>query len=299
MNQRRAGYVALLGRPNVGKSTLLNRVLQQKISITAAKPQTTRHTILGIKTLPDTQLVFIDTPGLHLNARRAINRYMNRSAGNVLAYVDVVVMLVEALRWQAEDDAVLKYLSSYEGPVILAVNKVDRIKDKSQLLPYIEQLTAKHPFVDVIPLSGLKGDNIDPLEQLIVDRLPESEFLFDEDQVTTISQRFMAAELIREKLTRRLRAELPYELTVEIETFVEEGRLLRIGAVIWVERRGQKSIVIGERGQTLKEIGQQAREDMEKVFERKVFLETWVKVRSGWSDDERMLRSLGYQHDDI
>lgn len=294
---QRAGYVALLGRPNVGKSTLLNRLLAQKISITSPKPQTTRHTILGIKTLTDTQIVYVDTPGLHRNARLAMNRYMNRAAGNVLGYVDVVVLLVEALRWTAEDDNVIRRLAAFQGPVILAVNKVDRLTDKARLLPFLQELSSKRAFTEVVPISALKGDNLTLLEGLIARLLPESAFLFAEDQVTTASQRFLAAELIREKLTRYLRQELPYALTVEIETFVEEGRLLRIGAVIWVERQGQKAIVIGDKGATLKEVGRQARQDMEELFDRKVFLETWVKVREGWSDDERALRSLGYQED--
>lgn len=295
---KRAGYVALLGRPNVGKSTLLNCLLAQKISITSPKPQTTRHTILGIQTLPDTQIVYVDTPGLHLNARRAMNRYLNRAAGSVLAYVHVVVFLIEALRWSEEDDAVLKRLAAFEGPVILAVNKVDRIAEKARLLPFLQEQGGKRVFAELVPISALKADNVTVLERLIADLLPESDFLFPEDQVTTVSQRFIAAELIREKLTRYLREELPYALTVDIETFAEQQSLLRIGAVIWVERQGQKRIVIGEKGSTLKEVGRQARTDMEKIFGCKVFLETWVKVREGWSDDERALRSFGYQEQD-
>ena len=292
---KRAGYVALLGRPNVGKSTLLNRLLAQKISITSPKPQTTRHAILGIKTLPDTQIVYVDTPGLHGNARRAMNRYMNRTAGSVLSYVDVAVLLVEGLRWTEEDDGVIRRMMDFKGAVILAVNKVDRISNKAELLPFLEQASEKREFANLVPISALRGDNLDALERVIAGLLPESEFLFSEDQVTTASERFIAAELIREKLTRRLREEIPYALTVEIEHFKDEKRLLRIGAIIWVERAGQKAIVIGEKGSTLKDIGSQAREDMEIIFGRKVFLETWVKVREGWSDDERALHSFGYQ----
>ena len=292
---RRAGYVALLGRPNVGKSTLLNRSLAQKISITSPKPQTTRHTILGIQTLANTQIVYVDTPGLHLNARRVMNRYMNRTASSVLSYVDAVVFLVEALGWTEEDEAVLRRLETFQGPVILAVNKVDRVADKTRLLPFLQNVGGKRTFVEVVPLSARQGDNVDVLERLLAGLLPESEFLFAEDQVTTASQGFIAAELIREKLIRCLRQELPYALTVEIERFVEEGQMLHIGAVIWVERQSQKQIVIGARGATLKEVGRQAREDMERIFACKVFLETWVKVQAGWSDDERALRSLGYQ----
>lgn len=290
----RAGYAALLGRPNVGKSTLLNRLIGQKLSITAPKPQTTRHLILGIQTLPEAQIVYVDTPGLHRQGRRAMNRYLNRAAASVLGYVDVVVFLVEALRWTDEDEDVLSRLVGFQGPVALAVNKVDRISDKTRLLPFLQEIAGKRNFVEVAPLSALEGDNVPALERIIARLLPEREFLFPEDQITTASERFLAAELIREKLTRLLREELPYALTVEIERFVEEDRLVRIHAVIWVEHETQKGIVIGEKGRTLREVGRQAREDMERLLGRKVFLETWVKVREGWSDDERALRSLGY-----
>jgi GTP-binding protein Era len=288
----RAGYAALLGRPNVGKSTLLNRLIGQKLSITAPKPQTTRHVILGIQTLPEAQIVYVDTPGLHRQRRRAMNRYLNRAAASVLGYVDVVVFLIEAPRWTEEDEDVLRRLADFHGPVVLAANKVDRIADKRRLLPFLQEMAGKRDFAEVAPLSALEGDNVAVLERIIARLLPEQEFLFPEDQITTASERFLAAELIREKLTRLLREELPYALTVEIERFVEEGRLVR--AVIWVERETQKGIVIGEKGATLREVGRQARGDMERLFGRKVFLETWVKVREGWSDDERALRSLGY-----
>ncbi|MEE4378461.1 MAG: GTPase Era, partial [Candidatus Competibacteraceae bacterium] len=269
-------------------------LLDYKISITAAKPQTTRHAILGIHTLEDAQIVYVDTPGLHLNTRRAINRYLNRTANGVLDYVDVAVFLVEALHWTAEDDAVLQKLLTFTGPVILAVNKVDRLADKTRLLPLLEALAAKRNFAEVIPLSASRGDNVMNLEQRIAALLPVSEFLFPPDQLTTESQRFLAAELIREQLIQRLHQELPYSLTVEIETFEEQGRLLRIGAVIWVERPGQKPIVIGEKGAVLKAVGRQARKEMEQLFERRVFLQTWVKVREGWADDELALHRFGY-----
>ncbi len=290
----RAGHAALLGRPNVGKSTLLNRLIGQKLSITAPKPQTTRHVILGIQTLPEAQIVYVDTPGLHLQSRRAMNRYLNRAAASVLSYVDAVIFLIEALRWTGEDEEVLGRLADFRGPVVLAVNKVDRIADKSRLLPFLRDMADKRDFAEVIPLAALKGDNVVALERVITRLLPVGEFLFPADQITTASERFLVAELIREKLTRLLREELPYALTVEIERFAEEGRLTRIHAVIWVERETQKRIVIGEGGATLREVGRQAREDMERLLGRKVFLETWVKVRAGWSDDERALRSLGY-----
>ena len=289
-----AGYAALLGRPNVGKSTLLNRLIGQKISITAPKPQTTRHVILGIRTLPEAQIVYVDTPGLHREGRRAMNRYLNRAAASVLGYVDVAVLLIEALRWTDEDGDVLQRLAAFPGPVVLAVNKADRIADKARLLPFLQEMASRRLFADVVPLSALKGDNVAALEQVIARRLPINDFLFPPDQITTASERFLAAELIREKLTRLLREELPYALTVAIERFAEEERLTRIHAVIWVERASQKGIVIGEKGATLREVGRQARQDLERLLGRPVFLETWVKVRDGWSDDERALRSLGY-----
>ena len=294
MTTVRAGYAALLGRPNVGKSTLLNRLIGQKLSITAPKPQTTRHVILGIQTLPDAQIVYVDTPGLHRRGQRALNRHLNRAAASVLGYVDVVVWLVEALRWTEEDEDVLQRLTDFAGPVVLAVNKVDRIADKSRLLPFLRELAAKRSFSEMVPLAAIDGDNVAALEQVIARLLPVGDLLFPTEQITTASERFLAAELIREKLTRLLREELPYALTVEIERFADEGRLARIHAVIWVERETQKGIVIGEKGATLREVGRQAREDMERLFDRKVFLQTWVKVREGWSDDERALRSLGY-----
>jgi GTP-binding protein Era len=290
----RAGYAALLGRPNVGKSTLLNRLVGQKLSITSPRPQTTRHVILGIQNLPTAQIVYVDTPGLHRQARRAMNRYLNRAAASVLSYVDVVVLLIEALRWTEEDQDVLQRLTAFAGPVVLAVNKVDRVADKARLLPFLAEVALKRHFSEVIPLAGLTGDNVAALEQTLSRLLPVGEPLFPEDQLTTASERFLVSELIREKLTRLLREELPYSLTVEIEQFVEEERLVRINAVIWVERETQKGIVIGQGGATLREVGRQAREAMEQLLDRRVFLQTWVKVREGWSDDERALRSFGY-----
>lgn len=292
---RRAGYVALLGRPNVGKSTLLNALLAQKLSITSAKPQTTRHTLLGIKTLKDAQIVYVDTPGLHQRERKALNRYMNRAAAETLGYVDVVVLLFEALRWSDADQGVLDRLAVYTGPVIAAVNKIDRVKDRTQLLPFLEALAGRRDFAHIVPLSALKRDNLADLERCIVERLPERPFLFAEDELTTASQRFLAAELVREKLFRRLREELPYALTVEIERFEERPHRLHIHAVIWVERPGQKAIVIGDKGANLREVGRQARLDMEQLFGRPVYLATWVKVRSDWSDNDQALAQFGYR----
>ena len=293
----RCGYAALIGRPNVGKSTLMNYVLGQKISITSHRPQTTRHRILGIKTTDNVQIIYVDTPGIHDNEKRAMNRYMNRTAGASLQDVDVIVFLVEAMRWTDEDELVIKRLQGISAPVILAVNKVDQIKNKEQLLPYIESIKSKYQFEDIIPLSAIKGDNVNNFEKVISSFLPESEAFYSEDQITDRSQRFMAAEIIREKLMRNLAQELPYNLTVEIEKFSRDGKLLDIAAVIWVERDNQKAIIIGKGGGQLKNIGTKARIDMEKMFDQKVFLQLWVKVKSGWSDDERALNSLGYTDD--
>ena len=292
----RCGYVAIVGRPNVGKSTLLNHILGQKISITSRKPQTTRHRVLGIRTEGTTQTIFVDTPGLHQgeDAKRAINRYMNRAASSAIKDVDVVVFLIEGPHWTEDDEWVLEQVKKAPCPVILAINKVDRITDKAQLLPFLESCSQKMEFAEIIPLSALNGNNLDRLQQAIDSRLPESIHFFPEDQVTDRSMRFMAAELIREKIMRQLGQEVPYAMAVEIEEFKDSGKSLHIHALILVEREGQKRIVIGNKGVRLKQIGQQAREDMEKMFERKVMLKLWVKVKSGWSDDERALRSLGY-----
>ena len=293
----RSGFIALIGRPNVGKSTLMNFILGQKISITSHRPQTTRHRILGIKTTDTVQSIYVDTPGIHDNEKKAMNRYMNRTAGSSFKDVDVIVFLVEAMKWTDEDELVIKRLQNVSVPVVLAVNKVDQIKKKDQLLPFIEKIKNKFEFKDIIPLSAIKGDNIDRFEKLITEYLPVSEAFYSEDQITDRSQRFMAAEIIREKLMRNLEKELPYNLTVEIEKFSHDGKLIDIAAVIWVERDNQKAIVIGKNGVQLKSIGTKARIDMEKMFEDKVFLQLWVKVKSGWSDDERALNSLGYTDD--
>lgn len=290
----RCGYVAIVGRPNVGKSTLLNHVLQQKIAITSRKPQTTRHNMLGIKTEKNTQFIFVDTPGMHSLNDRAINRYMNRSATTALRDVDVVVFVVDRLAWTEADDLVVKRLQNLECPIILAVNKVDKLDDKEALLPHLEVLTKKLNVTEVIPVSALRGHNLDTLEEQIRRRLPEADHFFPEDQITDRSSRFMAAEIVREKITRQLGDELPYQITVEVEEFSAEGHVLHISALILVERDSQKRIIIGEKGSRLKTIGQAAREDMEVLFDCKIMLKLWVKVKSNWSDDERALRSLGY-----
>ncbi len=298
-NEFRCGYVALIGRPNVGKSTLLNHLVGTKVSITARKPQTTRHRVLGIKTLADHQFVYVDTPGMHKGNGRALHRYLNRAARSVLPDMNVIIFVVEAMKWLEEDDLVLSTLTNADitAPVILAINKIDRSKDKETLLPFIEQVRNKFQFIDIVPVSATKHLQLDALEQVILRYLPESPPLFPEDALTDKSARFIATEFIREKVVRNLAAELPYATTVEIEKYDEAEKLLRIYATIWVERDSQKSIVIGKNGEMLKRIGQQAREDLEKFFDKKVYLETWVKVKSGWSDDERALQQLGYRDD--
>ncbi len=290
----RCGYTAIVGRPNVGKSTLLNHVLGQKISITSRKPQTTRHNVLGIKTEGPVQIMFVDTPGVHLNHEKAINRYMNRAANTAIKDVDVVVFLVDRTAWTDEDEQVAKQLQYVNCPIILAVNKVDQLDDKSVLLPHLQALGERLSVAEIVPISALRGHNLDRLEALITERLPVAEHFFPEDQITDRSSRFMAAEIVREKITRQLGDELPYQMTVEIEEFSAEAAVLHISALILVERKGQKSILIGDKGARIKQIGQQARLDMETMFDCKVMLKLWVKVKSGWSDDERALRSLGY-----
>ncbi len=290
----RCGYVAIVGRPNVGKSTLLNHMLGQKISITSRKPQTTRNNVTGIKTDAGVQIIFVDTPGLHLNQVKAINRYMNRAASTAIKDVDLVIFVVDKLIWTDEDERVAQQLARVDCPIILAVNKIDQLEDKALLLPHLQQLASKLSVDEIVPLSALRDTNLDRLEKLIVERLPEGEPLFPEDQITDRSSRFMAAEIVREKITRQLGDELPYQMAVEIEEFNHDGRLLTISALILVERDGQKRILIGDKGERIKLIGQQARIDMEKLFDVKIMLNLWVKVKSGWSDDERALRSLGY-----
>jgi GTP-binding protein Era len=292
----RAGFAALVGRPNVGKSTLLNALLERKVSIVTPKPQTTRHRILGLLNRPTYQIALVDTPGIHDGHRRMLNQYMNRSASASLADADVVVFVVEALRFTDEDERVLARVKSAGRPTVLAINKVDRVKDKPRLLPYVEQLSKRHEFAAVVPLSALKHDNTARLPDAIAALLPEGPPMFPVEQVTDKSERFQAAELIREKLTLRLQEEVPYGLTVEIERQeeLEDGRLA-INAIIWVERPGQKAIVIGEGGALLKEVGRAARLDLNRLYGRRVHLELWVKVKENWADSAAALRSFGYE----
>jgi GTP-binding protein Era len=288
------GYVAIVGRPNVGKSTLLNHLLGQKLSITSRKPQTTRHNMLGIKTENNCQLIFVDTPGLHSNQQKAINRYMNRAAESAIRDVDVVVFVVDRTSWNEADEKVALELERVNAPVIIAVNKIDRIEDKADLLPHLQMLNERLPNAQVIPVSALQAENLSRLEDEIRQHIPESVHFFPEDQITDRTERFLAAEIVREKITRQLGAELPYQVNVEIEEFAYKGEVCHISALILVERDGQKKIIIGDKGSRIKNIGKQARLDMQKLFDTKVMLNLWVKVKSGWSDDERALRSLGY-----
>ncbi|MEZ5529150.1 MAG: GTPase Era [Porticoccaceae bacterium] len=290
----RSGYVAIVGRPNVGKSTLLNHLLGQKISITSRKPQTTRQNTLGIKTEGDVQLIFVDTPGLHTNQDKAINRFMNRAAETAIRDVDVVVFVVDRTVWTEADERVASEIARSGAPLIIAINKVDRLESKADLLPQLQRLAGMFPEAALIPVSALHGQKLNELEEAILKHIPAGIHYYPEDQVTDRTQRYLVAEIVREKITRQLGAELPYEVAVEIEEFKYQGKVCHISALILVERDGQKKIIIGDKGTRLKKIGQQARLDMEKLLESKVMLNLWVKVRRGWSDDERALRSLGY-----
>jgi GTP-binding protein Era len=288
------GHVALIGRPNVGKSTLMNHLLKQKISITSRKPQTTRHRILGINTSEAGQIIYMDTPGMHSGGKRALNRYLNRTADTTLLGVDLVVWLIDGLSWHEYDEVIFKKLEQAGLPVILAVNKVDKLKDKDAILTFFNEAHHRFPFVHLVPISALKRTNLDQLESLIIELLPEGDLIYPEDQVTDRSERFLCAEIIREKLTRRLGDELPYALTVEIERYEENPGITKIYALIWLEKPSQKNIVIGEQGDVLKKVGTDARHDIEKLIGQKVYLQLWVKVKKGWSDNERALQSLGF-----
>ena len=292
------GFIAIVGRPNVGKSTLLNKILGQKISITSRKAQTTRHRIVGIKTEGAYQEIYVDTPGLHIEEKRAINRLMNRAASSAITDVDLVIFVVDGTHWNDDDEMVLNKLRKTKVPVVLAINKIDNIKNKDDLLPFITEITQKFNFADIVPISAEKGNNLDAIEKIVRKSLRPGVHHFPEDYVTDRSQRFMASEIIREKLIRFMGEELPYSVTVEIEQFkVNERGTYEINGLILVERDGQKKIVIGRKGEKLKKIGTEARLDMERLFDNKLHLELWVKVKSGWADDERALRSLGYMED--
>lgn len=293
--EKRCGYVAIVGKPNVGKSTLLNHLIGQKLCITSRKPQTTRHAMLGIKTEGNAQIIFVDTPGLHRQHNsNAVNRHMNRSAQSVLDDVDLILFLVEKATFDAEDEWLLGLLQKANAPVLLVVNKIDRLKDRSELLPFFARAAELDTFDAFVPVAALLGDYLDELESEIKKRLPVSEFLFDEDELTDKSERFLAAEIVREKVIRQLGKELPYSTAVEIEHFKSGKDLIDIAANIIVERDGQKAILIGQKGDRMRKIGSQARVDLEALFEQKVMLRLWVKVKHSWSNDERVLKSLGF-----
>ena len=292
---KRSGTVAVAGRPNVGKSTLMNRLVGQKLAITAHRPQTTRHSLLGIRTAGDVQVAFVDTPGIHVDGKKRLNQVLNRTASTALHDVDLALLLVQSGVWNADDARAFEVVSGAGVPFLIVVNKADLVRRKADMLPFLGKLPGHERLVDVVIVSARSGNGVERLEALIEAAMPEGAWRYAEDELTDRSSRFLAAEAVREQLTRQLDAELPYALTVEVETFEEGPTLLRVGAVVWVDKESQKGIVIGRGGERLKEIGRRARESMEALFGTKVFLETHVRVKTGWADDERALASLGYE----
>ncbi len=290
----RCGYVAIVGRPNVGKSTLLNCILGTKVSIVSPKPQTTRFQILGIKTQGDSQAVYIDTPGLHQDEKSAMNRYMNRLASAVIPDADVIVFVIEAMKWTDEDQGVLLKVQEAQSPVLLVVNKIDTVGDKKNLLPFLDEIKNKFAFTQIIPLSATRSENLRGLTCEIEKLLPEGPPLFPDEQVTDKNLKFQVAEIVREKLIQATEQEVPYCTTVEVEDWKEVDNRPEISVLIWVEREGQKLIVIGKKGERLKWIGIEARKEIEALLKQKVFLRLWVKVKEHWTDDDRALRQLGY-----
>ncbi len=290
----RAGTIAVVGRPNVGKSTLINGLVGAKVSIVSPRPQTTRHRLLGIATFDEGQLMLVDTPGIHGKLTNAMNRYMNRAARGAVSDVDAAILVIEAGRWFDDDALAYAALRNSSVPCVLVINKVDKIVDKGSLLPFITQVTHERDFAAVHPISASKRKGTDALVKTLIGLMPESEAHYPDDEITDKSERFLAGELVREQLMLRLGEELPYSATVEIEKFEEDGAMLRIAAVVWVERESQKPIVIGKGGERMKAISTGARLGMERLFDRKVFLETWCRVREGWSDDEAALGRFGY-----
>lgn len=287
------GYIALVGRPNVGKSTLLNRILQQKLSITSRKPQTTRHSLLGIDTDGDYQSIYVDTPGIHQGSKKMMNRLMNKTAITVLRDVDIIAFLVDGTHWTDEDEYVLKLIKQTSAPCYLLVNKVDKINDKGILLPWIQDISVRHDFKAIIPLSAKTGDQVDTFKAQLKKDMPEGPHLFGEEEITDRPMRFLCSEVLREKIFRMCGQELPYTTMVDIESFKDEGELFRIHALILVDKESHKRMIIGEKGRKLKEMATSARLDMEKLLGKKIFLHCYCKVKSGWSDDERLLKQFG------
>ncbi|HEV2321470.1 MAG TPA: GTPase Era [Gammaproteobacteria bacterium] len=291
----RAGFIAVAGRPNVGKSTLVNALVGRKISIVTPKPQTTRRRVLGVKTVPQAQLIFVDTPGLHSGEKRAINRSMNRSAVMAAGEADLCLLVVEALQWGEDDELALRRLSTLGRPLGLVVNKIDKVKPREKLLPFMQEMLGRHNFKFMVPVSAYRAENLQELEKLLMENLPESPMLFPADQITDQDEALRASEFVREQLIIALREEVPYSVAVQVDECVMDGSMLRVTATIWVEREGQKAIVIGQGGVLLKQVGKAARLEMEKEFGHKVFLRMWVKVRENWADDERALATLGFE----
>ncbi len=291
----RCGLVAVIGRPNVGKSTLINSVMGRKVSIVTAKPQTTRHRILAVHTAEKEQIIFVDTPGLHRQSGKAMNKLMNRTAANALADADLIFFVSDATRWTTEDDDVLRRLESAHAPVIALLNKIDKIHPREKLLDSIASMSARFEFAEIVPISAMKNDNLDHLMEMIPAFLPESPPLFPEDMKTDRSDEFHISEIVREKLTLMLHQEMPYGITVQVERMVQEKNGVTINAVIWVERDSQKGIAVGKNGSVLKKVGRSARLDIEKLLGQRVFLELWVKVKTNWADNEKDLMSLGYE----
>ena len=294
-DKTKSGLVSIIGRSNVGKSTLLNHLIEHKVSITSRKPQTTRFRVLGIKTKGLCQAVIIDTPGYHRGQKRALNKYMNKVALSAMTGIDILLFVVEALKWKEEDQFLLQKILKGLNKVILVINKIDKLKQKDRLLPYIDQLTDKHDFMDIIPISALKGKNIKRLEKLILTNLPTAKHLYPEEQTTDMTEKFLISETIREKCIARVGQEIPYRITVTIDQFEEKDLILFINATLYVEKNSQKGILIGLGGKNLKSIGTSSRKELERIFQKKVMLKLWVKVKKNWTDNETIMQSMGYR----